>query len=206
MGTGTVKQGIVLDPKAHNSICTDLKNEKTSKDLEQRRGFPTRGTKVWFFHFLTWHLLDTKDWETSRAHQREKTLPCYSSTNFQQSSLDSSNCVLKMPAWGTAKFRVHLTYSYSAFQRNKQSKVPKEMVLLTSWGPQNTIIESITAYLYLRLEFSQKNGLPRGYFHQQTHPLFTGSSFKFHFLSVFSQKPALYPTVFHKSAIVGGLI
>ena len=75
MGTGTAKQGTVLDPKAHNSICTDLKNEKTSKDLEQRRGFPTRGTKVLFFHFLTWCLRNTKEWETSRAHQREKTLP-----------------------------------------------------------------------------------------------------------------------------------
>jgi len=80
------------------------------------------------------------------------------------------------------------------------------MVLLTSWGTQNTITESITAYLYLRLGFSQKEGLPQGCFDQQTHPLFTGSSFKFHFLSVVSQKPALYPTVSHKRAFVGGLI
>lgn len=148
-GQGTVKQGIVLDPKAHNSICTDFKNEKTSKDLEQRRGFPTRGTKVWFFHFLTWRLLDTRTGRHLGAHQREKTF-LVTHQPISNSPLDSSNCVTKCQP-GHSQVQVHLTYSYSAFQRNKQSKVPKEMVVLTSWGPQNTIIESITAYLYLRL-------------------------------------------------------
>lgn len=122
MGTGTVKQGIVLDPKAHNSICTDLKNEKTSKDLEQRRGFPTRGTKVWFFHFLTWRLLDTRTGRHLETHQREN--PSLLLINqFSNSPPRFIQLCTENASLGHSQVQGSLNILlFSAFHRNKQAR------------------------------------------------------------------------------------